>query len=205
MKILLINGSPRKNGCTNRALLEIKNKLADEGIESEIFWIGTSEQGCTSCYSCKKTGTCVFDDNVRIFAEMAKSADGFVFGSPVYYGAPAGGLLSFMDRLFFSASANLKNKPVATVVSCRRGGATSAFSSINMFYTMCNMPVVSSQYWNQVHGNSPEEVEQDEEGLQTMRTLASNMAWLLKCIEAGKNAGIVPPAHEKRISTNFIR
>jgi multimeric flavodoxin WrbA len=147
----------------------------------------------------------VFDDAVNQFAALAKDADGFVFGAPVYYGSAAGGMSAFMDRLFFSAGKILQYKPAASVVSCRRGGASEAFTRLNMYYTINQMPVVSSQYWNQVHGNSPAEVERDEEGLQTMRTLARNMAWLLKSIAAGKEKGIPMPEVEARISTNFIR
>lgn len=205
MKVMLVNGSPHKNGCTNRALKEVAEQLEREGVESEIFWVGSSVQGCTACGSCKKTGECVFDDRVRTFVEAAAEADGFVFGTPVYYGSCAGGVKSFMDRVFFSGRRNLEDKPAATVASCRRGGASMAFAQLSMMYEMCNMPVATSQYWNQVHGNTPEEVEQDAEGLQTMRTLATNMAWMLKCIEAGKAAGAGLPAREAEVKTNFIR
>ncbi len=205
MKVILVNGSPRKNGCTNRALEEIRAQLAKEGVESEIFWIGTKVQDCVACNSCWETGTCVFTDIVADFLEKAKDADGFVFGSPVYYAGPAGGITSFMDRAFYSGGRFLADKPAATVVSCRRGGATEAFARLNMYYTINNMPMVSSQYWNQVHGNAPGEVERDEEGLQTMRTLAVNMAWLLRCIEAGKKSGVPMPRREPVIRTNFVR
>ena len=205
MKVILINGSPRKNGCTNRALKEVQAQLSKEGVDSEIFWIGTSVQGCLGCYKCKSSGDCVFNDKVKEFIAKAKEADGFVFGSPVYYSSASGSIVSFMDRAFFSGGSFLRDKPAATVVSCRRGGATETFGQLNMYYTINSMPVVSSQYWNQVHGSTPEEVEQDIEGLQTMRTLAVNMAWLLKCIEAGKNSGIPMPNREKTTFTNFIR
>ncbi len=205
MKVILINGSPHEKGCTNRALEEVKSQLIKEGVEAEIFWIGTKVQGCIGCYSCKKTGKCVFDDGVSLFLEKAKDADGFVFGSPVYYAGPCAGLCAFMERAFFSGGRFLADKPAATIVSCRRGGASEAFARLNMFYTFNNMPMISSQYWNQVHGSAPEQVEQDLEGLQTMRTLAVNMAWLLKCIEAGKKSGIPLPEREKRVSTSFIR
>jgi multimeric flavodoxin WrbA len=205
MKVLLVNGSPHKDGCTFRALTEVKNQLLQEGVQAEIFWIGTKTQGCIACASCKKTGKCAFDDKVNEFATLAKDADGFVFGCPVYYGSAAGGMTAFMDRLFYSAGKILQYKPSASVVSCRRGGASEAFSRLNMYYTINNMPVVSSQYWNQVHGNSPAEVERDEEGLQTMRTLARNMAWLVKSVAAGKEKGIPMPEVEPRIATNFIR
>lgn len=205
MKVLLVNGSPHKNGCTHRALQEIQMQLKKEAIDSEIFWIGSTVQGCIGCCQCQESGTCVFDDILKIFLEKAKDTDGFIFGSAVYYGSSTGSLSSFMDRLFFSGSSYLENKPAAAVVSCRRGGASEAFSQINMYFAMCNMPIVPSQYWNQVHGLKPTDVEKDLEGLQTMRTLALNMSWLLKCIEAGKSNGIPLPQREEPIATNFIR
>lgn len=180
MKVLLVNGSPHKNGCTHRALQEIQMQLKKEAIDSEIFWIGSTVQGCIGCCQCQESGTCVFDDILKIFLEKAKDTDGFVFGSAVYYGSSTGSLSSFMDRLFFSGSSYLENKPAAAVVSCRRGGASEAFSQMNMYFAMCNMPIVPSQYWNQVHGLKPTDIEKDLEGLQTMRTLALNMSWLLK-------------------------
>ena len=200
MKVILVNGSPRKSGCTACALDEVRKTLEKEGIETEIFWIGTSAQNCIGCRQCALKGKCVFDDNVNEFIEKAKTADGFVFGTPVYYGSAAGGIKSFMDRAFYSGSRYLADKPATTVVSCRRGGAAQAFSQLNMFYTINNMPVVSSQYWNQVHGNTPEEVMKDEEGMQTMRTLAVNMAWMLKAL-----CKETKPEREKPVKTNFIR
>lgn len=205
MKVMLVNGSPHKEGCTNRALEEVKGQLEKEGIEAEIFWIGTKNQGCVACFKCHETGKCVFDDSVNEFLKKAEKADGFIFGSPVYYGSIAGSIKSFMDRLFSCGAKYLQNKPAASVVSCRRGGATEAFAQMNMYYTMHNMPVVSSQYWNQVHGFLAEDVEKDAEGLQTMRTLGANMAWILKCIEAGRKAGVSVPAREQCQVTNFIR
>ena len=205
MKVILVNGSPHQNGCTNRALEEIQQDLTKQGVDAEIFWIGTTVQGCIACYRCQDLGKCVFDDKVREFIEKAKEADGFVFGTPVYYSSASGSITSFMDRAFYSGGKYLTDKPAATIMSCRRGGASETFAQLNMYYTINNMPVVSSQYWNQVHGNSPAEVEQDLEGLQTMRTLAVNMSWLLKCIEAGKNAGIPMPKREDKIATNFVR
>lgn len=205
MKVILVNGSPHQNGCTNRALEEIQQELTKQGVDAEIFWIGTTVQGCIACYRCQDLGKCVFDDKVREFIEKAKEADGFVFGTPVYYSSASGSITSFMDRAFYSGGKYLTDKPAATIMSCRRGGASETFAQLNMYYTINNMPVVSSQYWNQVHGNSPAEVEQDLEGLQTMRTLAVNMSWLLKCIEAGKNAGIPMPKREDKIATNFVR
>lgn len=205
MKVLLVNGSPHKTGCTNRALEEVGAQLQKLGIETENFWIGTKVQGCIGCFQCQSKGSCVFEDIVGDFLEKAKDADGFVFGSAVYYGSSTGSISSFMDRVFFSGSKYLQDKPVASVVSCRRGGASEAFAQMNMYYTMSNMPVVSSQYWNQVHGFTPEDVEKDAEGLQTMRTLGVNMAWLLNCIEAGKKNGVTMPQRETQVLTNFVR
>jgi multimeric flavodoxin WrbA len=204
MKVLLVNGSPHEKGCTNRALQEVQAQLTKEGVETEIFWIGTKVQGCIGCFSCMETGKCVFEDHLSGFIAKAKEADGFVFGSAVYFGSATGSISAFMDRLFFSGGKYLAHKPVASVVSCRRGGASEAFAQLNMYYTMTNMPVISSQYWNQVHGMSPTDVEQDLEGLQTMRTLGSNMAWILKCIESGKKNGIGTPELEAQVMTNFI-
>lgn len=205
MKVILVNGSPHEKGCTNRALEEVQGALNQAGVDTEIFWIGTKVQGCLGCGGCKRTGQCIFDDQVRVFLEKAKEADGFVFGSPVYYSSASGSITSFMDRVFFSGSQVLQYKPAAAVMSCRRGGATETFGQLNMYFTINNMPVVSSQYWNQVHGSTPEQVEQDAEGLQTMRTLGRNMAWLLRCIQAGKQNGVDLPEREPPIATNFIR
>lgn len=208
MKVLLINGSPREKGCTYTALLEVAKELEKENIETEIFHVGNKPiRGCMACGGCSKgnSGKCVFDDDtVNIALEKAKEADGFVFGSPVHYAAASGQMTAFLDR-FFYAGRGFQYKPGAAVVSCRRGGSTAAFEQLNKYFTISNMPVVSSQYWNMVHGNTPEEVRQDLEGMQTMRTLGKNMAWLLKCIQAGKEAGIKLPEKEPRAVTNFIR
>ncbi len=206
MKVLLINGSPNKNACTFTALSEVEAILNKNGIETEIFWIGKKAiAGCMACGSCFKTGKCVFDDSVNELAKRLDEFQAIVIGSPVYYAGPAGNLLSFLDRFFFVNSAKLSGKLGACVVSCRRGGATAAFDRLNKYFTICNMPVVSSQYWNQVHGNSPDEVRQDLEGMQTMRTLGENISWLLKCIEAGEKCGITKPVYEPWVATNFIR
>ena len=190
MKVLLVNGSPHEKGCTAAALKEVAQTLEQEGIETEIFWIGNQiKGGCIACKSCAKTGRCALDDAVNVCLKKAESADGFVFGSPVHYASASGMITSFLDRAFYGKSALFQGKPGACVVSCRRGGASAAFDQLNKYFTINCMPVVSSQYWNQVHGNTPEEVKQDLEGMQTMRTLGNNMAWLLKCIEAGKAAG----------------
>ena len=205
MQVYLVNGSPNQHGCTDRALEEVKTQLEAEGVGAKIYWIGKTVQGCTACDACDALGRCVFDDKVAAFAELAKNADGFVFGSPVYYGGAAGGMVSYLNRLFYSSGEVFRNKAAASVVSCRRGGATETFGEMNMHYLMNNMLVVGSQYWNQVHGLRREDVEQDLEGLQTMRTLARNMAWALKCLQAGKKAGVELPETEPPVATNFIR
>ena len=206
MKVLLVNGSPRQHGCTYTALSEAAQALNDRGIETEIVWVGNKEiAGCIACGSCRKTGKCIFDDMVNEISAKLDTYDGFIFGTPVYYGGPSGQILSVMNRLFYSSSAKMAGKPVSAVVSCRRGGASSAFQQMNMHFMMTNMIVITSQYWNQVHGNTPEEVRQDAEGLQTMRTLAENMTFVLRSIEAGKAAGVPRPAYEPKQRTNFIR
>ena len=208
MKVLLVNGSPNAHGCTYTALCEVEKELKNENIETEIFHIGKNPiRGCMACRNCVKTssGKCIFDDDVvNIALEKAKEADAFVFGSPVHYAGASGMITSFLDRLFFAGNC-FAYKPGAAIVSCRRGGSTAAFEQLNKYFTISNMPVVSSQYWNMVHGNTPEEVKQDLEGMQTMRTLGKNMAWLLKSIQAGKEAGVSLPAKEPRAVTNFIR
>ncbi|MFW2491050.1 flavodoxin family protein [Clostridium chromiireducens] len=209
MKVLLINGSPKAKGCTYTALCEIANELEKENIETEIFQIGNKPiSGCIGCGGCHKSGAgkCVYsDDIVNVALEKAKEVDGLIFGSPVHYAAPSGSITSFLDRLFYASAGSLAYKPGAAIVSCRRGGSTAAFDQLNKYFTISNMPVVSSQYWNMVHGNTPEEVKQDLEGMQTMRLLGRNMAWLLKSIQAGKNSGLSLPYREPRVATNFIR
>ncbi len=206
MKVLLVNGSPKPKGCTYTALLEIKNELLENGVEAEIFHIGSKPiAGCLGCKACVKLGKCVQDDIVNEALEKFMEADGYVFGTPVHYAAAAGGITSFLDRMFYSNGRKFADKPGACIVSCRRGGATAAFDQLNKYFTISNMPVVSSQYWSMVHGNTPEEVVQDVEGIQTMRVLAKNMAWLLKCIEAGDKAGVERPQREAKINTNYIR
>ena len=196
MKVILVNGSPREKGCTYTALCEVAGALEKNGIETEIFQVGAKPiAGCIGCNVCLKNGRCFVDDPVNEF----------VFGSPVHYAAASGAITSFLDRAFYGKGNVFAGKPGAAVVSCRRGGAASAFDQLNKYFTINSMPVVSSQYWNQVHGNTPDEVRQDAEGLQTMRTLVSNMAWLLKCIQAGAAAGITFPEREPAMKTNFIR
>lgn len=208
MKVLLINGSYRVEGCTYTALAEVAKPIQDAGMETEIFHVGTEPiRGCTACGHCKRTGSgrCVYDDDtVNTGLEKAEGADAYVFGSPVHYAAASGMITSFLDRFFFASKAHAY-KPGACIVTCRRGGATAAFEQLNKYFTISNMPVVPSQYWNMVHGNTPEEIAQDQEGLQIMRTLGRNMVWLLECLAAGQKAGIPWPEHEPRVSTNFIR
>lgn len=206
MKVLLVNGSPNKNGCTFTALSEVAAQPEKDGVGAEILHLGKQPiNDCADCGFCFKNGKCVFGDIVNETAARLGEFDGFVFGAPVYYAGPSARLLAFMDRLFYSAGGKLAYKPAAAVVSCRRGGSTASFDRINKYFTINNMPVVSSQYWNQVHGNTPEEVRKDEEGMQTMRRLGRNMAWLLKCIGCGRSNGINVPDAETVVRTNFIR
>jgi len=206
MKVLLVNGSPHVRGCTYTALKEVAGALEAEGIETEILQVGSKGvRGCMACGSCARTGKCIIDDIVNEALEKAKEADGFIFGSPVYYASANGTMVSFMDRLFYAGSDEFAYKPGACIVSARRGGTTAAFDQLNKYLTISHMPVVSSRYWNMVHGNTPAEVKQDEEGLMVMRMLGRNMAWMIKCIEAGKKEGIDYPTPEPRVATNFIR
>lgn len=203
MKVLLLNGSPHDKGCTYTALCEVAGALGKNGVEAEIFQIGTTP--VSGCRACGKLGHCVIDDKVNEFVQKARGADGFVFGSPVYYASASGQIASFLDRAFYSGGSAFEGKPGAAVVSCRRAGSTASLDQLNKYFTICGMPVVSSRYWNMVHGNTPDEVRQDEEGLQIMRTLGNNMAWLLKCIELGRKNGISFPEKEAPQRTNFIR
>ena len=205
MKVLLINGSPNAKGCTYTALEEVSKTLNQEGIETEIIHVGNKDiRGCIACRKCKTNGKCVFNDIVNEVAPKFNECDGIIIGSPVYYASANGTLISFIDRLFYSMPADNTMKVGAAVVSCRRGGNTTTFDEINKYFTISGMPVASSQYWNMVHGNSPEEVKQDLEGMQTMRTLGKNMAFLMKSIQLGKEQfGL--PEKESHIFTNFIR
>ena len=207
MKVLLVNGSPRAAGCTFTALSEVAKTLEEEGIEAEIFQLGAKPvQDCIACMQCRHGGgKCVFDDVANELIEKAKGADGFVFGSPVYYAHPTGRLQSVLDRAFYVGGYAFAGKPGASVVSARRGGTAASFDVVNKYFGITGMPVVSSTYWNMVYGKTPEEVRQDAEGMQTMRNLARNMAYMLKCFEAGRRAGIEPPAMERAFQTNFIR
>ena len=206
MKVLLVNGSPRKEGCTYTALAEVAGALEKDSIETEIVWLGqTPTIGCMGCGACGKLGKCVHDDIVNVLAEKAKECDGFVVGSPVHYAAASGQITCVLDRLFYSASGALRYKPAAAVVSARRGGTTAALEQLNKYFTINQMPLVSSRYWPMVHGNTPDQVRQDEEGLMVMRQLGHNMAWLMKCIAAGRDAGVDVPEQEPPARTNFIR
>ncbi len=207
MKVLLVNGSDHEKGCTYTALAEVEKALNANGIETEIYQIhGKKIAGCKGCWACKKAKHCVFDEENAVNDFVAKAAefDGFVFGTPVYYASPAGGLISLMDKAFYSGGRAFAYKPAAAVVSCRRAGASTSFDVLNKYFSINNMPIVSSNYWNEIHGNTAEEAVQDEEGLQIMRMLGNNMAWLLQCIQLGKEKGL-EPVRERKIMTNFIR
>ena len=193
-RVLLVNGSPNEFGCTYTALSEVKKSLEKNGVAAEIYYLGKPA-----------IHRCVYDDAVNAVAARLDEFDGIVVGSPVHYSGPSAQVCAFMDRLFCSAGERLQYKPAAAVVSCRRAGSTASLDRLIKYFTINNMPLVSSQYWAQVHGTNPDEVRQDAEGMQTMRTLGENMAWLLRCIEAGKAAGVPAPACEPRVMTNFMR
>ncbi|MEI8216783.1 MAG: flavodoxin family protein [Eubacteriales bacterium] len=204
MKVLLINGSTHKEGCTFTALSEVARALQNNGVETQIFHIGNGlVHGCNACGYCFTNNKCVFEDDVcNEIAKLIQESDGIIVGSPVYYSGPNGALCAILDRVFFSSSRMFSNKPAAAVVSCRRGGASATFDRLNKYFTISQMPVVASQYWNSVHGQTSEDVRKDLEGLQTMKTLGNNMAWMLKNIE---KAGLPVPVKENIIRTNFIR
>lgn len=206
-KILLISGSPRSGGCTYTALREVADTLEKNGVETELIEIGNRPvAGCIACGKCRETGRCVFnDDAVNRISEKLDEYDGIVVGSPVYYAGPSGQICAFLDRLFYSSGGRMAGKIGAAVVSCRRGGASSAFDRLNKYFQISNMLVASSQYWNQVHGNTPDEVRQDIEGMQTMRTLGQNIAWLVKSLQTARDNGVQAPVYEPKTFTNFIR
>lgn len=205
LKVILVNGSSRIRGCTNVALEAVEKALNEEGIDTEIFFIGNKAlPDCIACRKCKQTGKCVFNDIVNEFVEKAKSADGFIFASPVYFAHPTARLLTFMDRAFYSGNMAFAFKPAASVLSARRAGTTASFDVINKYFTISSMPVVSSTYWNHVYGAQPEEVYEDKEGLQDMYNLGKNMAWILKCLQLGKEHNLFHPEN-KKILTNFTR
>ena len=206
MNVLLLNGSPHERGCTYTALSEVARTLEADGVSAEILWLGRDAGiGCSGCGACAKLGKCVVDDVVNRAAERARRCDGLIVGSPVHYAAASGQVTGVMDRLFRSAGDALRLKPAAAVVSARRAGAAAALDQLNKYFLFNQMPVVSSRYWNIVYGAKAEDVLQDGEGLATMRTLAHNMAWLLKCIQAGRETGLEPPAAEMVHWTNFNR
>lgn len=205
MKVILVNGSSRKNGCTSVALHEVERALHEEGIDTETVFIGNAPMSdCLACRKCRELGRCVLDDAVNEFVEKAKTADGFVFGSPVYYAHPSARILTLLDRAFYSGGQYFAFKPAAAVLSARRAGTTASFDVLNKYFTICSMPVVSSTYWNHVYGAEPEEVAEDKEGLMTMYNIGKNMAWLLKCIALGRENG-VPVPHNEKVLTNFTR
>lgn len=210
MKVLLINGSNKTNGCTNRALEEVAKVLVENGVEYEIFQVGAAPIrdciGCNQCSAKLKNNTCIFnDDVVNQLIKKASECDGFVFGTPVYYAHPSGRILALLDRVFYAGSRVFKHKPAFAIASARRAGTTASIDVLNKYFMFAQMPVVSSSYWNMVHGNIPEQVEQDLEGLQTMRNAARNLVWLMKCIELGKVNNVEPPKNESGVRTSFIR
>lgn len=205
MKVLILNGSPRPHECTGTALKEVADVLEKEGIETETIQVGSKDiRGCISCNSCGETGKCIFDDHVNEVAEKLKDADGLLVGSPVYYGSPNGTLISFLDRLFYSSGASVPKhlKVGAAVVSCRRGGNTASFDVLNKYFTISGMQVVGSTYWNQIHGFNAEDAKKDLEGLQIMRNLGHNMAFLIKAIKDSKEKYGVP-MQEHDVFTSF--
>ena len=208
MKVLLVNGSPRPAGCTYTALCEIAKTLDEVGVQSEIFQLGNKPvRDCIACRGCVGKGKCVFGDEdvVNALIQKAQDSDGFVFGSPVYFAHPTGLLLSVLDRAFYAGKTAFMHKPGAAIVSARRGGTAASFDVINKYFTISQMPIVSSTYWNMVYGTKPDEVLRDEEGMQTMHNIAKNMAYLLQCIDAGEKAGVKKPEIVSSVRTNFIR
>lgn len=206
MKVLLINGSPHKDGCTFTALSEVSEALEKNGVTAQMIHTGSKIQGCIACGACFGTGQCAFDDDgVNEAIELLKESDGLIVGAAVHYASACAALCGFMDRMFFAKSASYALKPAAAIVSCRRGGASASFDRLNKYFTISAMPIVSSLYWNEVHGMTPDEVRQDAEGLQTMRVLGNAMAWMIKSLAMAKAHGVPPPDLESKIFTNFIR
>lgn len=210
MKVLLFNGSPHKDGCTNTALMEIANTLKEEGIDSVIYHVGNAPiASCRACRACSNLCKCVIDDNVNNFVELMSTCDALIIGSPVHYASSSGATVSFLDRAFFSAFMSgrgeiFEHKPGAAIASARRAGTTATLDQLNKYFTITQMPIISGRYWNMVHGYTPEDVKKDLEGMQNMRILARNMAWHLKCQEAAKIAGVRMPKKEEVVFTNFI-
>lgn len=207
MKVLMINGSMHQHGCTDKALQIIAEELKNQGIESEIVWLGLEGvRSCTGCAACQKLGKCAYDgDIVNRIGEKLDEADGYIFGSPVHYASPAGAMIAMMDRLFYSHGAKMQFKPAASVVSARRAGTTASYDVLNKYIGINNMIQVPATYWNMVHGNKPEDVEKDEEGITIMKAIASNMAWLLKLLQNAKGTELEKPVIIKKVKTNFIR
>lgn len=211
MKVLLFNGSPNKEGCTYTALKEIANTLALENIDSEIYHVGNDAiVSCRACGACSNIGKCIIEDRVNEFVKLAEDFDGFIIGTPVHYASSTGATVAFLDRAFFSASRSgrghiFNHKPGAAIVSARRAGTTATLDQINKYFTINQMILVSGRYWNMVHGKTPDEVKKDLEGMQNMRFLARNFAWILNCIKIGKDNGFLPSKQEDVIMTNFIR
>lgn len=210
MKVLLVNGSPHKEGCTYTALTEAASALNDNGVGTDVFWIGNKPlSGCIACKTCVQKKKCVFDDKVNEFLELAGDYDGFVFGTPVHWAGASGAITSFLDRVFYADFCGGGNrfllKPAAAIISARRAGTTATWDQMNKYFGLMQMPIITSRYWNMVHGTTPEEVKKDLEGVQIMRILGKNMAWFLKCKEAGERAGIALPEQEVISFTNFVR
>ena len=206
MKVLMLNGSSHINGTTMAALTEVGRALEEDGIEYEIFQIGGGPVAdCLGCGQCTENGCIFSDDAVNAFVAKAKEADGYIFGTPVYYAHPSGRIQSFLDRVFYSSGKHFAHKPGASVAVARRGGTATTFDVLNKYFGITQMITVGSTYWNQVHGRNAEDAAKDLEGMQTMRNLGHNMAWVLKCLEAGKEKGLVPPTADRSNQTNFIR
>ncbi|MCD8309568.1 MAG: flavodoxin family protein [Clostridia bacterium] len=207
MSVIMLNGSPHKEGCTYTALTIIAKELKDQGIDSEIIWLGSEPvRGCVGCGSCASTAKCVYNgDNINAIAERLRSAEGYVFGAAVHYASPNGSMVAAMDRLFYSAGRYMKNKPAAAVVSARRAGTTASLEVLNKYITINNMIMVPSTYWNMVHGSHPEDVLKDEEGVSVMRAVGSNMAWLVKLLRSAKGTELESPVAIPKARTNFIR
>ena len=211
LKVLLVNAGPHKAGCTNRALEEVARTLCEEGLVAEMFWVGNKPvASCLACRRCDKLGRCVINDRVNDFVALAPDYDGIVLGSPVHFGAATGAATAFYDRAFYallrsSAGSALRMKVGAAVTSCRRAGNTATIDQLNRYFQLMQMPIATSSYWNIVYGAAPDDVEQDAEGLRTMRTLGRNMAFLIKAIRRAEQAGIRPARLEPTVYTNFVR
>ena len=206
MKVLMINGSPRVSGCTNYALRCAGEELEAAGVEVELLQIGNKAiSGCTACGACKKSQRCIIDDMANVVIDKLEHSDALIVGSPVYFSSPNASLLALLDRVFYSANRNFAYKPGAAIVSARRGGSSASLEVLWKYFTIAQMPVVSSSYWPMVHGNNVDEVKQDLEGIQVMRVLGRNMAWMLQSIKAGRDSGVVLPQPVERVHTNFIR